>query len=195
MRIATGAARQTSRMTPVRMPLKELGRTMVRIVCQRDAPMFQQASRKATGTEASASFVAAMMTGRVMMPRVRDAAGHVVTGSLSDVLAFLAVSAPAPLVGADPPPAVVVEPGPAYAGPSVAVPWFVAVADPSGTIVDKQVFTSTVALSPGATRGGAREAIEQRYVGVEPAAGAGYRIYLGLEIDRDEALRRRSTLP
>jgi hypothetical protein len=90
---------------------------------------------------------------------------------------------------------VVVEPGPAYAGPSVAVPWFVAVADPSGTIVDKQVFTSTVALSPGATRGGAREAIEQRYTGVEPAAGAGYRIYLGLEIDRDEALRRRSTLP
>ncbi len=90
---------------------------------------------------------------------------------------------------------VVVEPGPAFAGGAISVPWFVAVADPSGAIVDKQLFTSSVDMAPGAVRGGARESIEQRYAGVDTAAGAGYRLYLGLEIDRDEALRRRATLP
>lgn len=90
---------------------------------------------------------------------------------------------------------IVVEPGPAFAGPAATVPWFVAIADPAGSIVDKQVFSSTVNLSPGTTRGGVREAIEQRYAGVDRNLGGGYRIYLGLEIDRDEALRRRATLP
>lgn len=90
---------------------------------------------------------------------------------------------------------VVVEPGPAFAGGSVMVPWFVAVADPSGAIVDKQSFTSTVDVAKGATRAGTRESIEQRYADVGTNVGPGYRIYLGLEIDRDEALRRRATLP
>ena len=54
-------------MTPVRMPLIELGSTTARMVCQRVAPTFQQASRNAMGTEASASRVLAMMTGSVMI--------------------------------------------------------------------------------------------------------------------------------
>lgn len=90
---------------------------------------------------------------------------------------------------------VVVEPGPAFAGSQVNVPWFVAVADPSGAIIDKQVFTSTVAIAPGAIRGGSRESVEQRFPGVETTEGGAYRLYLGLEIDREEALRRRATLP
>ena len=61
------AARETCRITPVRIPLNELGSTIVRIVCQRDAPMFQQASRKLIGTDASASRVLVIMTGRVMI--------------------------------------------------------------------------------------------------------------------------------
>ena len=56
------------------MPLIELGRTMVRIVCQRLAPMFQQASRNACGTAASASRVLVMITGNVMMASVQEAA-------------------------------------------------------------------------------------------------------------------------
>ena len=56
------------------MPLIAFGSTIVRIVCQRLAPMFQQASRKDCGTAASASRVLAMMTGRVMIARVQDAA-------------------------------------------------------------------------------------------------------------------------
>jgi hypothetical protein len=90
---------------------------------------------------------------------------------------------------------VVVEPGPGFAGGPVSVPWFVAVADPSGAIIDKQVFTSSVAIADGAIRGGSRESVQQRFPGVDVAEGAGYRLYLGLEIDRDEALRRRATLP
>ena len=68
------AARETCRITPVRMPLIELGSTIVRIVCQRLAPMFQQASRKVMGTLASASCVLVMITGSVMMASVHDAA-------------------------------------------------------------------------------------------------------------------------
>jgi hypothetical protein len=90
---------------------------------------------------------------------------------------------------------VIVEPGPGFAGGPVSVPWFLAVADPSGAIIDKQVFTSSVAIADGATRGGSRESVEQRFPGVDAAEGAGYRLYLGLEIDREEALRRRATLP
>jgi hypothetical protein len=59
------AARLTWRITPVRMPPTEFGSTMRRMVCQRVAPTFQQASRKLSGTAASASLVLAMMTGRV----------------------------------------------------------------------------------------------------------------------------------
>jgi len=68
------AARDTCKITPVRMPLIELGRTMWRMVCKRVAPTFQHASRKAFGTAAKASLVLAMMTGRVMIARVREAA-------------------------------------------------------------------------------------------------------------------------
>ena len=68
------AARDTCRITPVRMPLSELGSTMVRIVCQRNAPRFQQASRKAMGTAARASRVLVIITGKVITARVQEAA-------------------------------------------------------------------------------------------------------------------------
>ena len=68
------AARDTWRITPVRMPLIELGSTIVRIVCQREAPRFQQASRKAIGTAARASRVLVMITGRVITASVQEAA-------------------------------------------------------------------------------------------------------------------------
>src|SRR5688572_5647246 len=56
------------------MPLIELGSTIVRIVCHREAPMFQHASRNDIGTEPSASRVLVMMTGRVITATVHDAA-------------------------------------------------------------------------------------------------------------------------
>ena len=68
------AARETCRITPVRMPLIELGSTIVRIVCQREAPRFQQASRNDIGTAASASRVLVMITGSVITANVQLAA-------------------------------------------------------------------------------------------------------------------------
>lgn len=90
---------------------------------------------------------------------------------------------------------VVVEPGPAFAGGSVAVPWFVAVADGDGTIIDKVPFTSDVAVVPGAPRAGNRETIQQRFPGLDAKAGGAYRLYLGLQMDRDKAMKKRATLP
>ncbi len=90
---------------------------------------------------------------------------------------------------------VIVDPGPAHRGPSIAVPWFVAVAAPDGRIIDKQPFTATVAVDESGEPRGSREAIEQRFAGVGPDRGPAYRIFLGLEVDRDEALRRRALLP
>jgi hypothetical protein len=89
---------------------------------------------------------------------------------------------------------LIVEPGPAFTGGPVTVPWFVAVADAAGTIIDKTVHSSTIEVPPGVVRGGSREAIQQRFAGLRPETGGGYRLYLGLEIDRDEALRRRTLL-
>jgi hypothetical protein len=89
---------------------------------------------------------------------------------------------------------VIVEPGPAFEPGPVSVPWFVAVADAGGAIIDKTELSSLIEVPPGAARGGSREAIQQRFAGLRPETGGGYRIYLGLEIDRDEALRRRSLL-
>src|SRR5688500_7170630 len=68
------AALETCRITPVRMPLTEFGKTTDLIVCQRVAPTFQHASRNDIGTDASASRVLAMITGNVMTASVREAA-------------------------------------------------------------------------------------------------------------------------
>ena len=68
------AARDTCRITPVRIPLIELGRTIRRIVCHRVAPRFQHASLKDIGTAFSASVVLAIITGSVMIASVNDAA-------------------------------------------------------------------------------------------------------------------------
>src|SRR5687767_2702963 len=61
-------------MTPVRIPLIEFGRTTALIVCQRVAPTFQHASRNVIGTDARASRVLAIITGRVITAKVSEAA-------------------------------------------------------------------------------------------------------------------------
>lgn len=82
-------------------------------------------------------------------------------------------------------------PGPGgRGGAPVEVPWFVAVVDPAGTVIDKQTFTlrQEGPLGPGPRLVGER--IEQRIQGVTEADGAGWRIYLGLEVDPAEGLER-----
>ena len=68
------AARSSPRMTPVRIPGNASFKTMRRIVCQRVAPREMLTVRNAWGTARKASSAVLMMTGRVMMDRVSDAA-------------------------------------------------------------------------------------------------------------------------
>src|SRR3954470_699000 len=67
------AARLTTRMIPVRIPESEFGNTTVRIVCHRDAPRFQHASRNDIGTAPSASRVLVITTGKFITAIVSDA--------------------------------------------------------------------------------------------------------------------------
>ena len=70
------AALATCRITPVNIPLIELGSTIVRIVCHLVAPMFQHATRNDMGTDANASLVLVIITGSVMTATVHDAANR-----------------------------------------------------------------------------------------------------------------------
>ena len=67
------AARSRPRMIPVIMPGNASGRTIRRMVCQRVAPSDMDTVRKDCGTALNASSAVDMMTGSVMMERVRDA--------------------------------------------------------------------------------------------------------------------------
>ncbi len=84
-------------------------------------------------------------------------------------------------------------PGPASARGTAArleLPWFVAVVDPSGTVIDKQSFTSSIEQPQGPGPRLASERIEQRIAGVGPGEGPAWRIYFGFEVDPEEGLRR-----
>lgn len=88
-------------------------------------------------------------------------------------------------------------PGPAAMQESapVSLPWFVAVADPTGTIVDKQLFElRSEAPLPGRPKL-VVERLEQRIRGVSPTEGPGWRIYFGFELDPEEARARLRTRP
>lgn len=80
-------------------------------------------------------------------------------------------------------------PGPAYQGGPMPVKYFVAVADPKGAVVDKKSFSVDI---PAATGTGAvivREKLQQTIKGATAENGAGYRIYLGLDMPESVALK------
>ncbi len=68
------AARSKPRITPVRMPGMASGRTTLRMVCQRVPPREMLTTRKDWGTVRRASSAVVMITGRVIMARVIEAA-------------------------------------------------------------------------------------------------------------------------
>jgi hypothetical protein len=75
-------------------------------------------------------------------------------------------------------------------GAAIEVPWFVAVADPSGRVIDKQGFTTRVEPAAGPGPRLLSEQIEQRIQGVGAAEAPAWRVYLGLEVEPEEGLRR-----
>ena len=77
----------------------------------------------------------------------------------------------------------------------MTVPYFVAVADPKGTIISKQVFSVDVPEGPGRGPVFVRDALSQTIKGVTPAEGPGYRVYLGLDLPESEAMKRLEATP
>jgi hypothetical protein len=76
--------------------------------------------------------------------------------------------------------------GPALAGPSVTVPFFVAIADRNQRIIAKEVFDSPIAFAPGQRRVGVAEEVVQR---IPIAAGwrsTDYEILLGLQLSAEQ---------
>lgn len=90
-----------------------------------------------------------------------------------------------------------VVPGPAFGADDRLVPvrYFVAVADPAGEIVDKQIFSTSLPVPAFGGPVGATERLEQKIAGVTPADGPAWRIFFGLDMPRDEALQRRAGRP
>ena len=85
---------------------------------------------------------------------------------------------------------LVVEPGPAFAGPVAEVPYFVAVVGPGDAVVDRRDYVARVTVPEGARRGGVSEGFSQRFAGVGRQGGAGYRVLFGFAVPREEGLRR-----
>lgn len=85
---------------------------------------------------------------------------------------------------------IVATPGPAYAGQPLRLPYFVAVTAPDGTLVHKQPFTAELPAPSGPSPVGVTERLEQRIADVSATDGPGYRVLLGFEVPRGEALRR-----
>ena len=86
---------------------------------------------------------------------------------------------------------LLVEPGPAFAGGTVELPYFVAVTGPGGEVLDRRDFTAAIEVPEGAQRAGSTEQLSQRYVAIAPGQGPAYQVLLGLSLPRDEALRQR----
>lgn len=81
--------------------------------------------------------------------------------------------------------------GPAFAGEPVELPYFVAVTDAAGNVLDRTDYVARVALPAGQRRGGTLETLTQRFAGVGVNGAAGYAILFGFALPRDEALRRQ----
>lgn len=84
--------------------------------------------------------------------------------------------------------------GPAYAGNTPEATYFVTVLDPSGAILSKRYFTSTLSIDQASGRHIRRERIEQTIEEVPADETARYRVLFGLQLPEDEALQRHRAL-
>lgn len=80
--------------------------------------------------------------------------------------------------------------GPAYDGRPITFPYFVAVANPSGQIVDKQTFTASLPAPRSREAVGVQDMIEQKLQGVDRGAAPSWKIYVGLDMPRAAAEQR-----
>lgn len=73
---------------------------------------------------------------------------------------------------------------------SLAVPYFVAVLDEQGQVVDKQRFVAQVPVGRPGDRTGVREHLRQTLEAVDGRSGPAYRIVIGFDLPPDDALAR-----
>ncbi len=72
---------------------------------------------------------------------------------------------------------------------TVTLPYFVAVTDLGGRVIDKRVFTVRIPVE-GTRPAGSRERIGQMLEGVGPREGPGYRVLIGFELPRERAIEQ-----
>lgn len=84
---------------------------------------------------------------------------------------------------------VVVQPGPALTQTLVELPYFVAVSEPGGSMLDRQDYVARVEVPRGARRAGVTETFRQRFLGRETGAN-GYEVLFGLTLPEAEAMRQ-----
>ncbi len=82
------------------------------------------------------------------------------------------------------------EKGPAYRSGPLPLTYFVATIRPNEQVWNKQLFDTEVVFSEGAGRGGHAEEMTVQLPKVQAADGAGYRVYVGFQLD-DAEMRRR----
>jgi hypothetical protein len=89
---------------------------------------------------------------------------------------------------------LIAERGPAFAGDSADLTFFVATIAPDGEIRSKQVLSSAIAFGADEAAAGMSEQLTVRVPAVTPEQGGAYRLYLGFQIDEAELQSRRQPL-
>lgn len=84
---------------------------------------------------------------------------------------------------------VVVQPGPALTQTLVELPYFVAISEPGGSMLDRQDYVARVEVPRGARRAGVTEAFRQRFIGRQ-AGATGYEVLFGFSLPEAEAMRQ-----
>ncbi|NBC34458.1 MAG: hypothetical protein GVY13_17420 [Alphaproteobacteria bacterium] len=74
------------------------------------------------------------------------------------------------------------EQGPAATGDTAGFDYFIAIADPEGRVLSKEVFDTEVRFPPGGDQGGTVETLDYRIPLEEPAAGRFYRVLVGFQL-------------
>lgn len=85
---------------------------------------------------------------------------------------------------------LIAEQGPAYEGGPLQLTYFIATLAPDQEVWSKDLLDSEVMFPEGNRIAGNSEQMTVRLPGVEPAAGSGYEVYVGFQLD-DAEMRRR----
>lgn len=81
---------------------------------------------------------------------------------------------------------IAAEQGPAATGDSAELDYFIAIADPEGRILTKEVFDASVRFPPGGDQAGTVETLDYRIPLEEPAAGRFYRVLVGFQLTPEQ---------